>query len=136
MDIIDNRVEPIPFRKLETDKLVFLEKNSFDSVLINFVLHHCKNPVELLKESKRVTRDVIILYENVPDGFLSKFFCMLHGVSFACLFQKNSNKGKFFTMREWEEVFKRLGLKLVLTKQVSSWFNPLRSQLFVLKKGV
>jgi len=136
IDIIDNRIEVIPFRKYEGDNLSFLNDDSFDAVLINFVLHHCKNPEELLKESKRVSNNIIILYENLPEGIISKLMCFIHGVSFAKLFQKNSENGRFFTKKEWEDIFSRLGLKVVHSKKVSAWFNPMKEHLFILKKGV
>ena len=136
IDIIDNRVLPIPFRLFSGDNLAFAKDNSFDGVLINFVLHHCKNPIELLKESKRVSKDVVILYENLPEGLLSKIFCFLHGTSFAYLFQKNSNKGIFYTDGQWRKIFNDLGFEVAYSKKVSAWFNPMKEQLYVLKKGV
>ena len=136
IDIIDNRVEVIPFKKYKGDNLSFLKDNSFDLVLINFVLHHCQNPEELLKEAKRVSSGKIVLYENLPEGIISKFFCFIHGISFAKLFQKNSEDGKFYTRKEWEEIFNKLGLKVVHSKKVSAWFNPMKEHLFILEKGV
>jgi ubiquinone/menaquinone biosynthesis C-methylase UbiE len=136
IDIIDNRIGDFPFKKYNGDNLSFLDDNSFDVVLINFVLHHCKNPKELLKESKRVSNNMIVLYENLPEGIISKFMCFIHGVSFAKLYQKNLANGKFFTRKEWEEIFEKLGLEVVHSKKVSAWFNPMKEHLFILKKGV
>jgi 2-polyprenyl-3-methyl-5-hydroxy-6-metoxy-1,4-benzoquinol methylase len=136
LDIIDNRVVAIPFRIYKGDNLSFLKDNSYDAVLINFVLHHCQNPIELLKESKRVSKETIIIYENLPEGLLSKLFCFLHGVSFACLFQKNSNRGSFNTDGQWRRIFNDLDLEVVFSKKVSSGFNPMKEQLYILKKGV
>ncbi|MFA5755156.1 MAG: class I SAM-dependent methyltransferase [Candidatus Paceibacterota bacterium] len=136
VDIIDNRVEPIPFIKYNGSDLSFLKDDTFNVVLINFVLHHCKNPKELLKENKRVSSDIIILYENLPEGIISKIMCFLHGVSFAKLFQNNSENGKFFTKKEWNKIFEEMGLKVIYSKRVSAWFNPMKEHLFILKKGV
>jgi ubiquinone/menaquinone biosynthesis C-methylase UbiE len=136
LDIIDNRIVPIPFLKLKGDDLSFLKDNSYETVLIAFVLHHCQNPIELLKEAKRVSKGKIILYENLSEGLLSRLFCFLHGISFACLFQKNSNRGKFFNDSEWRKILKDLNLEVIHSKRVSSLFNPMKEQLYVLKKGV
>ena len=136
VDIIDNRIEDIEFIKYNGEDLSFLEENYFDVVLINFVLHHCKNPKDLLKEIRRVSNNTIILYENLPEGPLSKMMCYLHGVSFAKLFQKNKERGKFFTKKEWEDIFKEVQLEVVHSKKVSAWFNPMKEHLFILKKGV
>ena len=136
LDIIDIRVIPIPFRLYQGNNLKFLKDNSFDAVLINFVLHHCQNPIELLKESKRVSKGTIVIYENLNEGLLSRLFCFLHGISFAYLFQKNSNKGQFYTDGQWRKIFNDMDLEVVFSKRVSSWFNPMKEQLYILKKGV
>ncbi|MDK2949262.1 MAG: hypothetical protein PWQ56_427 [Patescibacteria group bacterium] len=133
VDIIDNRIEDMKFVKYNGEDLSFLESNYFDITLINFVLHHCKNPKELLKEIKRVSSGTIILYENLPEGLLSRTMCFLHGVSFAKLFQNNEEKGEFFTKKEWEYFFKEIELEVVHSKRVSAWFNPIKEHLFVLK---
>ncbi len=135
LDIIDNRVIEIPFRRYDGKNLSFLKDDSFDAVLINYVLHHCQNPIELLKEAKRVSKGVIVLYENLPEGLWSRMFCFLHGVSFACFFQKNENKGRFYTRKEWEEIFERLGLKVIYSKKLSGW-KLMKEHLYILNKGV
>ncbi len=134
VDIIDNRVSEIPFKIFNGKDLSFLPDSSFDTVLINFVLHHSENPIQLLKEAKRIAKDKIIVYENLPEGLVSKVFCYLHGISFAWLFQKNSITGKFFTKKQWEEIFEKLGLKMIYCKRVSSKLNPMKEELFVLEK--
>ena len=136
LDIIDNRIIPVPFLKMEGNDLSFLGNDTYDVVLIAFVLHHCQNPIELLKEAKRVSRGTIVLYENLNQGLLSRLFCFLHGVSFACLFQNNSNRGKFFSDAEWRKIFDDSGLEILFSKKVSSRFNPMKEQLYILKKGV
>jgi len=135
LDIIDNRVVEIPFRRYDGNNLSFLKDNSYDAVLINFVLHHCQNPLELLKESKRVSKEIIVLYENIPEGIFSKIFCYFHGVSFACFFQKNANRGKFLKREEWEEEFEKLGLKVLYSKKRSG-LKLMKEHLYILSKGV
>ena len=135
LDIIDNRIIEIPFRKYNGNSLSFLKDSSYDAVLINFVLHHCQNPIELLKESKRVSKDIIVIYENIPEGLMSKIFCYFHGVSFACFFQKNENKGKFLKREKWEEEFEKMGLKVLYSKKVSG-LKLMKEHLYILSKGV
>jgi ubiquinone/menaquinone biosynthesis C-methylase UbiE len=135
LDIIDNRVVEIPFRRYEGNNISFLKDDSHDTILINFVLHHCQNPIELLKEAKRVSKGNIIIYENIPEGLLSKLFCYFHGVSFAYFFQKNSNRGQFFENKEWEEIFEKIGLKVVYSKKISG-LKLMKEHLYILEKGV
>ena len=135
LDIIDNRVIEIPFRRYDGNNLSFLKDNEFDAVLINFVLHHCQNPIDLLKESKRVSKGIIVIYENIPEGLWSEMFCYLHGVSFAKFFQKNSNKGFFLKRKEWEETFEKMGLKVLYSRSVPG-LKLMKEHLYILSKGV
>jgi len=135
IDIIDNRVESIPFREYDGGNLSFLPDNSFDTVMINFVLHHTKDPKAALKEAARVAKHNIIIYENLPEGIISKILCKLHGASFAYLFQKNDNEGHFFTRSEWKNIFDELSLKLIYDKNETG-FQPMKKVLFVLEKQI
>ena len=134
VDIIDNRVENIPFRLYNGKDLCFFDNNIFDVVLVNYVLHHTNNPIELFKEIARVSKDTIIVYESPCDNFFYNLMCKIHGVSFAKYFQKNKIKGKFFTTKEWKDIFKKNGFNVVKEKMVGRF--PLKNTLFILKRGV
>jgi len=129
VDVRDNRIFPIPFKIINGEDLPFPE-NSFDVVLINYVLHHSRNPVLLLKEAKRVSRDKIIIHEDLPEGILSKLRCKIHGASFNKFF-KIENRASFKTEKQWEKVFKAIGLKIVFKKGISNF--PTKKGLFILK---
>jgi len=134
VDIIDNRVENIPFKLYNGQGLSFFNNNSFDVVLVNYVLHHTKNPLELLDEIIRVAKNVIVVYESPADGIFYRIMCWLHGTSFARFFQRNSERGRFFTTQEWKKIFQDKGLKILKEEKVNSF--PLKNVLFILKKGV
>jgi ubiquinone/menaquinone biosynthesis C-methylase UbiE len=137
VDIKDQRIEKIPFQIFDGLHLPFSE-NSFDIVLINYVLHHTKDPFFLLREVKRVTRGKIIIFEDLPEGFLSKIRCMFHQVSYNIFLQKNWQKFNFKTKKEWKELFKALGLKVIAEKRVLvtkfNLFDPVSRTLFVIEK--
>jgi len=127
VDIEDRRVCGIPFEIIEGKTLPFPEK-SFDTVLINYVLHHSESPEALLKGAKRVAKKIII-HEDLAEGFLSKIYCRLHGFTFNRFFQKNNNTS-FKTSKEWEEIFQRISLTIIFKKKVSNF--PVRRKLYVL----
>ena len=131
VDIIDRRIFPIAFSLINGKKLPFPE-NSFDNVLIAYTLHHSQEPIELLKEAKRVCKGKIFIYEDLPESFLSKLFCGLHSFSFDKLFG-NKNKTTFKIEDQWKEVFKELKLNLIFDKQVSYDFDPVIKKFFVLE---
>jgi len=134
IDIVDMRVVDIPFEKYNGKDLSFLEDNSFDVVLISYVLHHTENPKEILKQVKRITKKYIIIYEDLYEGFLGKICCNIHGKVFNNYIQKNNIQAKFFSEKEWEENFNNLNLKLVFKKQKSFLLDPVKRKLFVLEK--
>jgi SAM-dependent methyltransferase len=132
VDIVDKRVIPISF-VLYDGKNLPLDDESFDVVLINYVLHHCEDPVRVLEEAKRVTKDKIIIYEDLPEDLFSKIICRLHGKSFAFLFRNDKESCNFRTTDEWKNVFNNLGLKLIFEKRI--WpFSMRKIKMFVLQK--
>ena len=128
VDIKDCRVLPLPFQIIDGFHLPFSE-NSFDVVLINYVLHHSRDPVALLSEAKRVTRDKIIIYEDLAEGCLSKLVCWFHGISFDKLFG-NPVKTSFNSEKGWEKIFKEIGLNIVFKKRINNF--PVKKELFIL----
>ena len=129
VDIQDCRVANIPFQVYNGKNLPFSEK-TFVVVLINYVLHHSEDPIALLKEAKRVTKDKIIIFEDLSEGFLSKLICKIHGSSFDRFFG-NPTKASFKTESEWEKIFQELGLNIVFKKRVNNF--SAKKELFVLR---
>jgi len=129
VDIKDRRINDISFKLIDGKNLP-LEKNSFDVVLINYVLHHSRDPISLLNEAKKVARDKIIIYEDIAEGFLSKLVCWLHGISFDKLFG-NPTKTSFNSEKGWGKIFKELGLNIIFEKKVNNF--PVKKELFILR---
>jgi len=136
IDIKDRRVEKIPFQIFDGFNIPFPE-NYFDVVLINYVLHHVNDPIALLKEAKRVSKEKIIIYEDLPEGFLSKLNCKFHQLSYNLFFGNSGEKLNFKTKKEWEEFFKKSGLKLIAQKRTFTdfdFFDPVKRVIFILEK--
>jgi len=128
VDIKDNRIFKIPFQIIDGKNLPFSE-NSFDVVLISYVLHHSRDPISLIKEAKRISRDKIIIYEDLPKGFMSKLICKIHGFAFDKFFQ-NPTSTSFKLEEEWERIFNNTGLNVILKERVKSF--PVNKELFIL----
>jgi len=137
VDIKNNRVVDLPFKKIDGKNLPF-DDNSFDAVLICYVLHHAEDPIAVLKEARRVGKERIVIYEDMADGFFSKLFCRFHGLSFDIFFQgfvgkKRENPEYFFKgEKEWQGIFKGLGLKIVFEKRISLPISPVAKRIFIL----
>ena len=133
VDVKDQRTAKIPFQLIDGKNLPFSD-DSFDVVLVNYVLHHAKDSKALLKEAARVANDKIIIFEDLPEGFLTDMVCRIHGVSFNYFFQKGGQKGKFLNEENWKKMFNELNLRLFSEKRASHVLNPVKKKLFVLEK--
>ncbi len=126
-DIVDRRVKPLLFKVTDGKNLPFPEK-SFDVVLISYVLHHARDPLPLLKEAKKVCKNKIIIFEDLPEGFLSRLFCKLHGISYSKLFG-NFNFLSFKSEKNWEKTFEEIGLNVIFKKRINNF--PSKKELFI-----
>ena len=137
IDIQDLRVvKNFPFQIFDGETLPFKE-NFFDVVFISYVLHHAKNQKELMKEVKRVIKDKVIIYEDLPEGISGKLGNFLHQITSKFLFS-SQDKLNFKTGQSWEEFFWELKLKIIFKKTAKSWLNafyPRKAILFVLEKN-
>lgn len=129
IDIKDVNISSFPFQIYDGKNIPFPEK-SFDVVLINYVLHHAEDPISLLKEAKRVTRDKIVIFEDLLEGIISKLRCKIHGASFNKFF-KIKNQTSFKSEKEWEKIFKEIGLNIILKKRINNF--PVKKELFILE---
>ena len=131
VDIRDNRLVPIPF-KIITGKDLPFGHDSFDIVLINYVLHHCEDPEAVLKEAKRVGKRIII-FEDLPEGVFAKLRCKIHQI----IFPGSKKAFNFKKKEEWKKIFEKLGLKIIAQDRVFtkfSWLDPAKRIRFVLEK--
>jgi ubiquinone/menaquinone biosynthesis C-methylase UbiE len=132
VDIKDNRIIKIPFFKIKDGEKLPFKDNSFDVVLLSYVLHHTLNSEKILQEAKRVGKKIIV-FEDLPEGILSKLRCKFHQITFFGGDRKNYN---FKKSKEWEKIFAKLGLEMIVKKPVFTTFDfldPVKKILFVLK---
>jgi len=140
VDINDKRLTDINFKKVISGRNLPFRNNSFDVILITYVLHHAKDPIFLLKEASRVLKNnktsYIIVYEDVFGGFFSKIVCNLHRFFYNKCYNLKG-KGIFKTEEKWLDLFKQLGLEVVSKKRVSvplAIFYPVGRRQFVIRK--
>ena len=136
VDTVDYHEAPLEFHKYDGKRLPF-EAGAADVVLLSFVLHHCDEPESLMREVYRVTRDRIVVLEDVVDGTaMSLRMTKAHDYIANRLIDPNIPLPyQFKTTPEWERLFQSLGLRVVETRELKS--QPLtwaRQVLFSLEK--
>jgi len=88
-----------------------LEQNSFDIIIVSFVLHHTSsNCIYLLQQLKNITTKYMIICED------------LCGIDYPLKWHErcfyHQKEGIFRSDEEWKFIFKSLGLKLIDTLNI------------------
>jgi len=107
---------------------------SFDAVLLCYVLHHAQDARLVLNEVSRVLRDggLAIIYEDIPSIWWDRMICWTHdrqwrGRSGPCTFQAD---------HDWRRTFNLAGFEIVKERPLSRWRNlahPVSRRFFVIE---
>ena len=111
-----------------------VSNQSFDAVLLCYVLHHARDAHVVLTEVRRVLRDQgrVIIYEDNPAGWWNRAVCWKHNLQWksrtgACTFQ---------LANDWRQIFRKAGFKVTKQRGLSRWRNlahPVARNFFVLE---
>jgi SAM-dependent methyltransferase len=104
--------------------------DSFDVALIMAVLHHTPDPLETLRESRRVARRLIVI-EDVYDSTLHKIVTQAADSVFNLELWGHPHNNK--TDLEWRQTFKEVGLRL-LGSQLNMAFGVFKLATYHLEK--
>ena len=132
MDKVPYKSCPYPVTYFDGTTFPFTDK-SFDASLLITVLHHAPDPEGALLEAKRVTKDIVIViedvYDKIPGRLLTIFRDSVLNLEFF------GHPMNFRSYREWKETFKRLGFTILREKDFISRLGklPIRTGLFILK---
>ncbi|MBP7700473.1 methyltransferase domain-containing protein [Candidatus Woesebacteria bacterium] len=134
LDVIDMNLTDLPHAIFDGQKIPF--KNDFyDFSMLIGVLHHIEKQDVILKEVKRISKKRIIIFEDTYKSNIEKQWVKLRDVLGNIPEELSMNFAlNFNSEKEWENKFKKIGLKIVYKK---SFFNFLRfthHTLYVLKK--
>ncbi len=132
-------VDVVDKRKVDLDLIHFngkhlpVDDNSFDTSLFMFVLHHTNTQIELLKEAKRVTKQYIIVGEDIVESRFDKALGNIHLNTSPWARGNDSFKNE----EQWEKVFDDLELTIIerirIPRNVYPIY-PVNRVIFVLKK--
>ncbi|MCL6590665.1 MAG: class I SAM-dependent methyltransferase [Firmicutes bacterium] len=83
--------------------------NSFDVVLMLFVLHHTSNPGRILSEARRVCRRSIIVFEDLFDNPIDRiYFRFFHSFLNKCT--GLTNPCHEYSSKQWSHLAEKVGL--------------------------
>jgi len=111
-----------------------VQDETFDAVLLCYVLHHAQDASLVLNEVTRVLKEggQAIIYEDIPERWLDRVACWIHNQQWAtrtgtCTFRLGS---------QWRQLFCSIGFKVVYERELSRWRNvahPVSRRFFVLR---
>lgn len=109
---------------------------SFDAVLLFFTLHHTIDPQKILKESMRVSKKYVLVFEEVYKHSLQKYAMIVYDMMINILILGSSiSVPKFFTRDDWIKIFQKLATRNISEVKFNKpWYYPPQRILFVLTK--
>ena len=107
---------------------------SFDAVLLCYVLHHAQDPRLVLNEVSRVLRDggLAIIYEDIPALWWDRAVCWTHDRQW----RSRTGPCAFQMPHDWRRTFSLAGFEIVSERALSRWRNlahPVSRRFFVLR---
>lgn len=124
---------PIDYRQYDGERFPAPD-NSFDAVLLCYVLHHAQEVSVVLDEVHRVLREggLAIIYEDLPARLWDKGVCWIHnqqwrGRTGPCTFRSDD---------QWRTLFTSMEFEMVNARSLSRWRNlthPVSRRFYLLQ---
>jgi len=107
---------------------------SFDAVLLCYVLHHAQDASLVLNEVSRVLRDngLAVIYEDIPILWWDRAVCWTHNLKW----RSRTGPCTFRREQSWRSVFSAAGFEVASERSLSRWRNlahPVARRFFVLR---
>jgi SAM-dependent methyltransferase len=77
LDVADFNATDIAFTVFDGVRIPFPD-HSFDHVMLSFTLHHAHDPMTLIQECRRVARNSVLVFEDMPDNRYGRLFLKVH----------------------------------------------------------
>ena len=111
-----------------------LPDQSFDAVLLCYVLHHAQDLRAVLTEVRRVlcAGGLIVVYEDIPCGLWDRLMCWTHDLQW----RGRTGQCSFRREAEWRTLFGSFGFETISERPLSRWRNlayPVCHRFYVLK---
>lgn len=135
IDLDETTDAPIDYRPFNGTHFP-VETESFDAILLCYVLHHAQNLDVVMGELGRVLRDggLAVVYEDMPEAGWDRIVCWIHNLKW----RNRTGPCSFRLEHEWRSLFCSAGFEIIREQRLSRWRNmahPVSRRLFLLKKS-
>lgn len=135
IDLGNNADAPINYRRYDGAQFPVMD-DSFDAVLLCYVLHHVQDVRVVLNEMRRVLRagGLAVIYEDIPGSWWDRGVCWIHNQQW----RRRTGPCTFRHESEWRTLFNSFGFEIVNERPLSRWRNfthPVCRSFYVLTKG-
>ncbi len=133
---LDRETEaPIKYRQFD-GSLFPVNDQSFDCVLLCYVLHHAQELNAVLSELRRVLGrgGLAVVYEDMPRRWWDRLVCKIHDRKW----RNRTGPCTFRSEIEWRYVFNKAGFEIVKERELSRWRNfahPVSRRFYLLRAG-
>lgn len=122
-----------PIKVYDGKKIPF-DANQFNCVLLSFVLHHSDDSALTLREAVRVTKEKIIIFEDIYEDRLGLFLTQTWD-RLVCFLGGGKGPFSFKKDKQWRKEFKKLGLRTLFAKEIRfPFYRPTKQKCYVLSK--
>lgn len=135
IDVSKNTAAAIPY--LPYDGRHFpVNDQTFDAVLLCYVLHHAQDARLVLNEVSRVLRrgGLALIYEDIPGHWVDRTVCWIHNRQW----QGRTGPCTFLLGHDWQTIFTAAGFETLSQRSLSRWRNlahPVSRQFYVLRSS-
>jgi ubiquinone/menaquinone biosynthesis C-methylase UbiE len=124
----------IDYRKFDGNFLPVADQ-SFDAVLLCYVLHHAQQVGVLMNELSRALMmgGYAVVFEDIPATWWDRLVCWTHDLKW----RKRTGACTFRNPFEWQAIFNDAGFEVVSERSLSRWRNlahPVQRRRFLLRK--
>ncbi|WP_321391135.1 class I SAM-dependent methyltransferase [Emcibacter sp.] len=148
IDVVDYADAGIPIKFYDGYTIPF-DDNSFDVIIMAFMLHHVKHQDVIFKEALRCSKSKIIIYEDTYFSPWQHLFIMWNDfhsnmiVGLVKIVKGLEGKGilgmplpfTFRSVKGWYRYFQENNLEIISTQVSHSNFKPMSKVTFLLQKG-
>jgi SAM-dependent methyltransferase len=124
----------IDYRRFD-GKFFPVEDQTFDAVLLCYVLHHAQQVGVVMEELRRVLSKggYAVVFEDIPAAWWDRLICWTHDLKW----RKRTGACTFRSPFEWQAIFNEAGFEVVNERVLSRWRNlahPVQRRRFVLRR--